>query len=147
MRERFKKDAEIRHRLEEVRIQAVGSKTADYDSKFDTERLVTEYRRIFLDYQIDVDASPNLDAVHTIQNSAIRQTLTAALDDFAEFSPDTALVRRLRQLTRSADPDPLRNEVRDALAQSDRGRLMRIARKPDVEHFEKVTLERVGGRF
>jgi tetratricopeptide (TPR) repeat protein len=142
--ETAKEDAEIRHRLEEARIQAVGSKAEDTAGTFDPQRLVAEYRRIFQDYGIDLDSLPSTDAVRTIQNSAICQSLTAALDDFADSTSDTSLGDRVRKLAHGADPDLLRNAVRDAMAQRDRAALKRIAQEPDIAHFERVSLQRVG---
>jgi tetratricopeptide (TPR) repeat protein len=142
--ETAKKDGQIRHRLEEARIQAVGSTAEDTSGTFDPKRVVSEYRRILQDYGIDVDSLPSADAVRTIQRSAICQTLTAALDDLADSTPDSSLVQRIRTLAHEADPDPLRRSLRDALAQRDQAALKRIAQTPDLSHFERVTLERVG---
>ena len=45
-----------------------------------------------------------------------RMRLTCALDDYADNVADSSLAQRLRTLAREADPDPLRNAVREAVA-------------------------------
>jgi serine/threonine protein kinase/Flp pilus assembly protein TadD len=63
-----------------------------------------------------------------IRDSAIREQLVAALDDWALVTPDDGLRARLLGLTRRVDPDPAwRDRVRDPAVRGDRGALERLA--------------------
>jgi tetratricopeptide (TPR) repeat protein len=131
-------------RLEEVRIQAVGGNADEIGHRLDCTRVLADFHSIFQYYSTIANALPGPGVFRDIEIAAIRHTLTAALDDYADWTRDKSLARRVRALTREVDPDPLRNKVRDALDRSDQLALKRIAATVNVDLADPATLERVG---
>jgi tetratricopeptide (TPR) repeat protein len=90
-------------------------------------RSLAEYLQAFREYGIDVEALPPEEAAARIAARPIRVDLAVALDRCVEISvkwrlsdelskgeKGAALRARLLQIARRADPDPLRNRLRDA---------------------------------
>jgi hypothetical protein len=92
-----------------------------------------------------------------VQQSAIREHLLTALDDWAEAArsrgsfPDSGrdkeLSQKLQAITRQLDPDPWRNRLRDAMVSREAGELEQLARSAPVEELPATTLDRLGRRF
>jgi hypothetical protein len=140
--EQIKKDADVRHRLDEARLLAASVK----EGRFDFESTDAAYRKAFREYGIDPETPFSQGAVNIIRASAIRETLTAALDGWAALASGVgrSSASRLRALARGADPDPRRNEVRDAIAGLDRAKLLRLAHGADVDKLPSNTLMLLG---
>ena len=128
----------------EDRIQATGPKPRITTINLISSEWSKSIAGYSSEYQIDLDALPVRVRCASLETVGIRQTLTAAMDDFAGATSDFNLRWQLRPLAREADPDPQRNAVRDALTRRDRPALKQIAQSPDIDHFPPVTLEGVG---
>ncbi len=119
----LRRDVEMVLRLEDARVQ--GLDHAKENDFVDRDAVDKAYRMAFADYGIDVEALPADRAAELIRARPIRLELTTALDAWAleelrvwpdmQPSPATARRDRLLAISRAADPDELRNRVRDAL--------------------------------
>jgi len=143
-RDRVKTDLATRRRLEEALLKGFGKDAEEREHTFNWERVAAEYHRAFLDYGIDLDALPNPDVVLAIRASEIRESLTAALDNYAAVVSDSALGSRIRTLAREADPDGRRNAVRDALERGDRSALKVCAQTFALADPPTTTLASLG---
>jgi len=104
------KDLDMVARLEEIHARSG-----------DREIKRVEYPQAFREYGIDVEALPPEKAVASLAARPIHVDLAVALDQWAHedkrgvnAKSGTALRARLHQIAGLADPDPLRNRVRDA---------------------------------
>jgi tetratricopeptide (TPR) repeat protein len=102
-----------------------------------------------------------------VQQSAIREHLLTALDDWAEEARrrdrrpgevgaefgirvsgrDKELSQKLQAITRQLDLDPWRNRLRDAMVSREVGALEQLARSAPVQELPATTLDRLGRRF
>jgi tetratricopeptide (TPR) repeat protein len=115
------------------------------DEHFDHARSDALYAKAFLDYGIDPDKLQPEDAAERIRARPIRTPLATALDRWAR-------VRRLTRgandnswkcllaVSRLADPDPWRNQLRDALETGDRLALEKLAGEENVADHPAISL-------
>jgi tetratricopeptide (TPR) repeat protein len=131
---RLRADVETARRLDDIRrdLRLTG------DSRYDFARVDEEYQEAFADYGIDVD-KPD-EAAAAIRGSAIRDRLTAALDDWAMRRKDRERRVPLLTVARRADDDAQRNAVRQALIEGDVGRLAKEAAGSDLPAETAVLL-------
>jgi tetratricopeptide (TPR) repeat protein/tRNA A-37 threonylcarbamoyl transferase component Bud32 len=105
-------DLRLAQRLEEVRLD----RAAWVDGRFDYTGTEGSYRKVFDEAGLSVEHGDPEDVSRRIEQSAIKDQLLAALDDWA-FNADILqrreLAARLTQVARLADPDPWRDRVRD----------------------------------
>ena len=104
---------EMGRRLQEARLEGTTIK----DERFDGEGLDAAYEAAFNDYELDVDSLDLLVAAAQIRSRPIHQQLVAALEDWAYVRARLkrdGVAQRLA-VARAADPDPLRDRLRDAL--------------------------------
>jgi tetratricopeptide (TPR) repeat protein/tRNA A-37 threonylcarbamoyl transferase component Bud32 len=94
----------------------------------DRAQMASRYRAALALFDADPDATDPDTVAHRVVGSAVRDRLVTALDWmlFSERSP------RVRATLRTADPEPLRDAIRDAAAAGDGRRLAELARRPDV---------------
>jgi serine/threonine-protein kinase len=119
-----------RRELNRRTIEAIEALTATTDVN-SMASLGREYRRLFSERGIDVDALDDEEAAQRVRDTGIAVELAAALDLWADCSrrlhgDDSGLWRRLLKLARRADPDPMREQIRDAVARDDLSELRRI---------------------
>ncbi len=100
---------------------------------------VPAYAAAFREYGIDVEALSTSEAVERIRQSAIRFQLAVALDDWYFLAPEAA-EGRLLDISRAADPDPLRDRVRAAIARKDRQALKQLADSKEAIELPAPTL-------
>jgi serine/threonine protein kinase/cytochrome c-type biogenesis protein CcmH/NrfG len=113
-----RRDLEMVLRLEDIRMLAVAPETPTdgIGQALDYADTDGEYARAFREYGIDIDALPPQEASRRVAGRAICQELVAALDNWVTCR---ALGRRrgdvdgLIAVARAADPDELRNRLRD----------------------------------
>src|SRR5262249_58235465 len=103
------------------------------------------YARAFREFGIDVETLEPEEAATRIRARTIRVELALALDQWADRrkkvqGADAPGWRRLVGLARAADPDALRNRVRDALASRDAPALAEIAAGAEVIDLPAATL-------
>jgi serine/threonine-protein kinase len=105
------RDAEMGQRVEKARVRPALDREPGAGD--------TAYADAFRWYGLDVDHVDSAEAAERIGASAIAAQLVAALDEWAlmcvpRVGPDPRRMARLA-VTRAADPDPLRNMIRDVL--------------------------------
>ncbi len=141
-------DLEFVRRLEEIRAESGtvwGSST-----RIDTMRgkfaapANQEYAAAFRDAGIDVDTLPVKEATEWITAlGRITAVVLPVLDDWVAVRSkvgDEAGTRRLIEVLRTADPDPWRQRVRDALGRKDWPALDNLAKSPDLDRQPAATM-------
>jgi serine/threonine protein kinase/tetratricopeptide (TPR) repeat protein len=130
-------DQQVAERLKD--LQMVGDLEELAAGSWDPDRKETAtYSTLFRDYGIDVDVLPADEAAARIWERAIGNFLVGALDYWAtqygrgwswprDHVKEKQLDRHLLAITRAADPDEFRNQIRDALAQEDAATLVKLA--------------------
>jgi tetratricopeptide (TPR) repeat protein/serine/threonine protein kinase len=133
-------DLEMVDRLEQIRLQ----KAAYKGLGFDIGSADPAYARAFADYGLDV-MSLGAEAAGRIRARGIRVELAAALDDWADVcrryrDPADTTWKDLLGLARAADPDDLRNRLRDALERQDSQALQGLAAQDGVAELPPATV-------
>jgi tetratricopeptide (TPR) repeat protein len=112
-------DRLITKKLEEIRLQrgfgADGGKAA------------AAYAEAFRAEGVDVLALEPDEAAARIRKRAVGVELADALDEWAGLTGKEAERKRLQEVAQKADPDPLRNKVREALSKKDVAALKELA--------------------
>src|SRR5262249_45726392 len=124
--EKAQSDLKIAVALEHVRENS----PLDPDGDTDYRKLAVEYQEVF--DRVGLRTGDDAEAIVAyIQDSAIREQLLAAIDDRAFVGltvNDGALLERLLQIARSADPEPVwRDRFRDPAAWRSREQLIKLA--------------------
>ncbi len=138
-----RRDAEMVLSVEDARLQGLDSPK---DGKaFDYAAMDAAYLKAFRDYGIDVEALAADQAAERIRARPIRLELTGALDAWAS-QPIETRGDKLLAIARAADPDELRNRVRDALwvGQRSRAQLAELATSQQVRALPPSTLCALG---
>jgi tetratricopeptide (TPR) repeat protein/serine/threonine protein kinase len=112
---RWRADLDMVARLEEIRLE----KSAVKDLHFDSATADEDYRKAFQDYAVDVTGQEPAAAAALLGSRVIRVELAAALDDWAFVRWALAMPdgEKFLALARAIDPDPLRNQLREAMEQ------------------------------
>jgi serine/threonine protein kinase len=138
-------DLELVRRLEEVRAES-GTVWGSLDPGLKplAVRADQEYAAAFREARIDVDALPLNEAVDRITDRrSIATAVLPALDDWVAVrskAKDEAATRRLIEVLRGADPDPWRQQVRDALGRKDWLTLDNLAKSPELDRQPAATM-------
>jgi eukaryotic-like serine/threonine-protein kinase len=119
------RDLAMAGRLEEVRLR----KSEMKGEFFDVGGADQGYTEAFLGYGMDMDRAAPGEMAELLRTRVIVQELTAALDDWASIrgQRDPASGKLLRAIARATDPDPFRNQVRDAMENGRRELLEKLA--------------------
>ena len=126
------RDRRMLARLERARELAAEIQESDYVRQRRVQEFVfglaaaPAYAVAFRAYGIDVEGLSTAEAVRRIRATSIHQRLAVALDDWYFLDPGAA-GGRLLDVARAADPDPLRDRVRVAIASKDRKALVGLA--------------------
>jgi eukaryotic-like serine/threonine-protein kinase len=110
-----KKDRQVVDALEAARLQAANLK----DGAFDLQAKQDAYMAAFRAYGIDLATLPVEDAARRVRSSKTAADLIAALDDWPSHEGTKDLEERLAAIARSAETDPVRFAIRDAVARRD----------------------------
>jgi tetratricopeptide (TPR) repeat protein len=124
-------------------VEEARSRKSDLDQgRVAFRRAPGEYARAFRDFGIDVERLEPAEAAERIRARTIAIELAAALDDWAlaHWEHDSRIDRRLLAVARSADPDPWRNQVRDALERQDRKALKELTASAEAGRLPVPTL-------
>jgi tetratricopeptide (TPR) repeat protein len=134
--------AELRQSLEQAqrdqelvaRLDSIRRKKADiYENKLYWSKADRDYAATFREAGLLGDEGEEATVVAArIKGSAVRLALVAALDDWAGTSKDPRRRAWLLEVARRADPDPLRDRVRDPVIWDDARALAKLASKVDV---------------
>jgi hypothetical protein len=126
------RDLQMAADLEEIRLRR-----GDHikDRYFDWERVAAAYATGFRAFGIDVETLQPAEAAERIEARTIVMELAAALDDWASIpqprvGPDA---KRLYAVASLADPNPLRNRLREALQRRQRKVLEELAAANKVD--------------
>jgi serine/threonine protein kinase/Flp pilus assembly protein TadD len=144
--EQLQKDVHMLAELERIRLLGAQVK----DEHFDTAARAAEYGHAFREYGIDVGVLGPKEVAARVQDSAIREPLVAALDDWAHVSvairgeEDRQAARQLLAAARQADPDPWRNRLRELSAAGGTIDLRELALTAPVEELPAATLGLLG---
>jgi serine/threonine protein kinase len=140
---RLRTDLEMAEKLQEIRLEQAAV------TGFDLQGADPTYAEAFRDYGIDVDALADEEVVRHVAASAIRNKLALALSNWA-FARKAAGRhggrgwKELLAISRWADPDPLRDQVRRAFEDEDSEALSKLAGSEQVQALPKVTLHLLG---
>jgi tetratricopeptide (TPR) repeat protein len=105
-------DYQLALRLEKIRLD----RAAGVGGKFDNAKAVREYQQAFQEAGLSLEPGRQNDTAQQIGQSAIKEQLLAALDNWAlvvHKLNDPDLCRQILKVARLADPDPWRDRVRD----------------------------------
>jgi serine/threonine-protein kinase len=86
-----------------------------------------KYAVAFREAGLAMDHGSAQELAEQVRRSPARYALVVALDFWAEVNDDPKLLQRLLAVTRLADPDPWRNQVRDPKRWQDRKALQQLA--------------------
>ena len=118
------------------------------EGHFDMVRADADYAAAFRNYGIDVEKLTIAAAAAAIADREIAAELVAALDNWADARRHRKLNdpawKHLLAVARIADADPLRNRVREAVAQGDRQVLVKLAGDKNVTALPPATLVLLG---
>jgi serine/threonine protein kinase/Flp pilus assembly protein TadD len=112
---RWRKDLEMVALLEKTRLERA---TVSVDGKWDLSAADLAYTRAFKQYGLDFESPDADDFAQRLGSIRIAAALAVALDDWANVrwqlpNHDEASWRRLVAAAQAADPDPLRNQLRN----------------------------------
>jgi tetratricopeptide (TPR) repeat protein len=116
------------------------------DEHFDTARSDALYAKAFLDYGIDPEKLKPEDAAERIRERAIRMPLVTAVDRWAlvrrlNHGERSTSWKRLLEISRLADSDAWRNQLRSAWETNDRLALEKLAGAEDIADQPPVSLD------
>ncbi len=106
-----------------------------------------DYAEVFRAYGIDPEAIPAPEAAARIAARPIRIDLAVALDVWAWRSRNPGFGQRLREIAMTADPDPVRNRIRQVAARPDRAALRNLAMTLDVGTAHLAIMHMLGQRL
>jgi serine/threonine-protein kinase len=133
------RDRRMIARLEEARFQesAVGQ-----ENGFDDAGAAALYAKAFREDDPDWDSLDTATAAAHVVVRAIREDLSAALEDWANYTPNQRDRERIRAILQAADPDPasFRNRWNAAAKQKDVDGLRRLAAAAEAQEQPAVRL-------
>jgi serine/threonine-protein kinase len=122
--EQAEADYQIARQLDRIRLEAATL----VDGKFDEAHTGLGYEKVFREQlHLDLRNGSVPELAEQTKNSALRYALTAALDHWADVTADGHLRLRLLEVTRLADPDPWRDQVREASTWQNLTKLQHLA--------------------
>jgi tetratricopeptide (TPR) repeat protein/tRNA A-37 threonylcarbamoyl transferase component Bud32 len=141
--------AEARDRLDRARAEARLAERLDTiwletsvaeGGKWSKADVAPVYLDVFSQYGLRCFQGDVTALAERVAASPVRETLLVALDDWAGKEQDPARRERLTLITRAADPDPVRDPFRDALARRDGATAWKLAREVEVERLTPIHL-------
>jgi serine/threonine-protein kinase len=137
------RDRQLLARLEEARLYIADSSlkvVIDGSAFFDDAVAEPLFAAAFREYGIDVKQAPVAEVVQRLSAHPGRGELAAALDDWARATRDHAGKKKLTELARTVDGDPLRNRVRDARQSNDLKAMVTLASAPESTSLPASTV-------
>ncbi len=117
----------LAQRLDDARTRA--AKLVDPDGIFDPAAAEPLYMSAFADAGLGRDGDDSEAVAAAVRASAVRGEIVAALDDWASMTPDLRRREWLLAVARGADPDEVRDRLRQPELWRDAARLTRVARE------------------
>ena len=121
----WRRNLEMVARLEEIRLEESTVK----DDHYDLAPADSAYQDAFASYDLHPNEGEPQPVAAALQSSAIRSHWISALDDWTLVKMGSGLggFQQLLEVARQADSDPWRNRLRDAIEQSDKETLKKLA--------------------
>jgi serine/threonine protein kinase/Flp pilus assembly protein TadD len=131
------RDVEMARRLEEARLQMAVAK----GRQFDAGRATGAFAEAFQWYGLDLENIDPREAAERISKCSIRTQLVVAMDEWALHirMGEITTWQRFVAIARLADPDPLRNRLRDVLTTSDANALDEMIAAADSDELSPAT--------
>ncbi len=120
-------DVILAQRLDDARTRA--AKLVEPNGIFDPAESEPLYLAAFADAGLGRDGDDIEAAVSAVRDSAVRGEIVAALDDWASITPDLRRREWLLAVARGADPDEVRDRLRQPELWRDAARLTRVAKE------------------
>ena len=120
-------DVNLAQRLDDARTQA--ATLVNTDGIFDPAAAEPLYLSAFADAGLGRDGDDSEAVAAAVRASAVRAEIVAALDDWASMTPDLRRREWLLAVARGADPDGVRDRLRQPELWLDAARLTRVARE------------------
>ena len=120
-------DVNLAQRLDDARTRA--ATLVDVDGTFDLAAAEPLYVSAFADAGLGRDGDDSEAVAAAVRASAVRAEIVAALDDWASLTPDLRRREWLLAVARGADPDAVRDRLRQPELWLDAARLTRVARE------------------
>ncbi len=119
-------DLDLARGLDDVRQRAATAVSVKWNPR---RMMRAEYPEVLARHGLDVLEGDLDELAEKIRASAVRESIMAALDDWAMTETDSSRKQRLLRLANSADePDLWRQAIREAVARRDRKRLRELVR-------------------
>jgi serine/threonine-protein kinase len=123
--EQAEADYQIARQLDRIRLEAA----TIVDGKYDDGRAGPAYEKVFREQlHLDLRNGPLPQLAEQTRSSPLRYVLAAALDHWADVPTDDTLRLRLLEVARLADPEPWRDQVRDAKTWQNVPKMQQLAR-------------------
>jgi serine/threonine-protein kinase len=140
--DRAKKDLNLANRLDKLRM-ARWAQSGPTSNDVGTD---SEYETAFAEAGLSVFGHEPGATADKVTRSSIRDTLLAALDDWALGAPEDRRAR-IFEVARRADPDPWRDRLRDPTLWRDKSSLAPLAAAVPAEHITVGLAAAVGGHL
>jgi eukaryotic-like serine/threonine-protein kinase len=121
-------DLDLVEHLDDARIQV----PTLVDGKYEPAGAERLYAAAFVAAGLGREGDDSESMAARVQESAVREEIVAALDDWASITPDLRRRAWLLAVARRADPDPVRGRLREPELWQDSARLTRLAREPSA---------------
>lgn len=130
---------DLARKLDDIRLEAATLVEGQWQPDIAAKR----YPLFFQQMGLDVENGKAAEVAKQISGSPLRHALVAALDHWAVFLPgNSALQTRLLEITRLADPDPWRDQVRNEKNWRDVKKLKELSKtaEPDRQTPQIISL-------
>jgi tetratricopeptide (TPR) repeat protein len=139
-------DLDMVAKLDDIRLRGANIVK---EGKFDPAIRDANYAQVFREYGLDVATLDPTEAAERIRTKSIVVKLAATLDDWAlackaARKQDDRAWKTLLAIARKADPDPWRNQIRNAVEQEDRKVLKELAASERTTELSASTLLLLG---
>jgi superkiller protein 3 len=137
------RDLALVARLEDIRLK----KLAYVEGRLNTAGTDREYARAFREAGLGTEGEAAEVVAGRLRRSAIRAVLVAAVDDWAVTTDRDSRRAWLLSVARRADPDPVRDRLRDPRAWRDPRALEKVAAAAVVEQLSPPLLTTLAARL
>jgi serine/threonine-protein kinase len=135
---------QIAQQLDSIRLES----SAWVDGKFNTAAMGLKAKQVFLkELGLDLGNDPVSVLAAEVKQSPLRHVLVAALDYWAAVAADHDVQQRFLEVARLVDPDPWRDQVRNANTWQELPRLQQLARAAQPQRQTPQILQLLARRL
>jgi serine/threonine-protein kinase len=139
-----KRDQELLHNLETARF----AKATILRGGLDASQASPHYHQAFQAYGGDLSRMAAPQAIAWLKGHPSCKEVAAALDDWAEVAIEPPALRtKLRQIAKGIDPDPWRNQLREALERGSPQEIRSLAQAANMAQVAPASLVLLGLRL